>query len=87
MSSPDLTAAEIKAVNQVLRTPYLSLGPCIDEYEERFAAYIGTRRALAVSSGTAGLHLCVIAALHGSVVPSINSGRRLSLGRPEPALS
>ena len=62
MSSPDLTAAEIEAVNQVLQTRYLSLGPRIAEFEERFAAYVGARHAVAVSSGTAGLHLCVIAA-------------------------
>lgn len=62
MSSPDLTAAEIEAVNQVLQTRYLSLGPRIAEFEERFAAYVGARHAIAVSSGTAGLHLCVIAA-------------------------
>ena len=62
MSGPDITAAEIEAVNQVLQTRYLSLGPKIDEFEERFAAYVGARHAVAVSSGTAGLHLCVIAA-------------------------
>jgi len=62
MSSPDISAAEIEAVNEVLQTPYLSLGPRIDEFEERFAAYVGARHAIAVSSGTAGLHLCVIAA-------------------------
>jgi len=62
MSSPDLTAAEIEAVGQVLRTSYLSMGPHIDEFEERFAAYVGTRHAIGVSSGTTGLHLCVIAA-------------------------
>jgi len=62
MSSPDITAADIEAVNQVLKTPYLSIGPRIVEFEERFAAYVGARHAIAVSSGTAGLHLCVIAA-------------------------
>jgi dTDP-4-amino-4,6-dideoxygalactose transaminase len=62
MSSPDLTAAEVEAVNQVLQTPYLSIGPRIAEFEERFAAYIGARHAVGVSSGTTGLHLCVIAA-------------------------
>lgn len=62
MSFPDITAAEIKAVIQVLRTPYLSIGPRIAEFEEHFAAYIGARHAIGVSSGTAGLHLCVIAA-------------------------
>jgi perosamine synthetase len=62
MSSPDLTAAEMEAVNQVLQTPYLSIGPRIAKFEERFADYVGARHAIAVSSGTAGLHLCVIAA-------------------------
>ena len=62
MSSPDLTAAEIEAVTQVLQTPYLSIGPRIAEFEERFAGYVGARRAIGVSSGTAGLHLCIIAA-------------------------
>jgi len=62
MSSPDITAAEIEAVTGVLQTPYLSIGPRIAEFEERFAAYVGARHAVAVSSGTAGLHLCVIAA-------------------------
>jgi len=70
MSSPDITTAEIEAVNQVLQTPYLSLGPRIAEFEERFAAYaqdrpgrrVGARHAVGVSSGTAGLHLSVIAA-------------------------
>jgi len=65
MSSPDLTAAEIEAVNQVLQTPYLSIGPRIAEFEEQFAALIGTRYAIGVSSGTTGLHLCVIAAAVG----------------------
>lgn len=62
MSSPDITAAEIEAVIEVLRTPYLSIGPRVVEFEERFAAHVGIRHAVAVSSGTAGLHLCVIAA-------------------------
>ena len=62
MSSPDLATAEIEAVNQVLQTRYLSIGPQIAEFEERFVAYIGARHAIGVSSGTAGLHLCVIAA-------------------------
>jgi len=62
MSSPDLTDAEIEAVTQVLQTPYLSIGPRIAEFEERFAAYVGARHAVGVSNGTAGLHLCVIAA-------------------------
>ena len=62
MSSPDLTDADIAAVTEVLATRYLSLGPRLSEFEERFADYVGARHAVAVSSGTAGLHLAVIAA-------------------------
>ncbi|PYV03788.1 MAG: polysaccharide biosynthesis protein [Acidobacteria bacterium] len=61
MSSPDITQAEVDAVNAVLRTPHLSIGPCVDEFERRVADYAGARHAVAVSSGTAGLHLAVIA--------------------------
>lgn len=62
MSSPDLTPAEAAAVQRVLQTPHLSMGACIAEFEKRFAAYCGAPFAIGVSSGTAGLHLCVIAA-------------------------
>ncbi len=62
MSSPDLTAAETEAVLAVLQTSRLSLGPYLAEFEQRFAAYLGLDHAVGVSSGTAGLHLAVIAA-------------------------
>lgn len=59
LSSPDITDLEKNAVLDVLDTPNLSLGPKINEFEEKFATYIGTRYAIAVNSGTSGLHLCV----------------------------
>jgi perosamine synthetase len=59
LSAPDITEAEVEAVAAVLRTPTLSLGPRLPEFEEAFAARVGTRHAVAVSSGTAGLHLAV----------------------------
>src|SRR5207248_11003413 len=62
MSSPDLTAAEIEAVNQVLRTPVLSIGPQLVKFESAFDAYAGHRYGVGVSSGTSGLHMCVIGA-------------------------
>lgn len=62
MSSPDLTDAEIAAVNQVLQTPVLSIGPQIKAFEQELASRAGTRHAVGVNSGTSGLHLCVIAA-------------------------
>jgi len=48
MSSLDITATEIEAVAQVLQTPYLSIGPRIAEFEERFAAYVGACHAVGV---------------------------------------
>src|SRR6266487_741411 len=62
MSAPDLTDAEVEAVNQVLRTPMLSIGPQIVNFESAFATCTGTHHAVGVNSGTSGLHLCVIAA-------------------------
>lgn len=62
MSSPDVTEAEIAAVNQVMHTSMLSIGPQITAFEHAFAAYTGTSHAVGVNSGTSGLHLCVIAA-------------------------
>jgi dTDP-4-amino-4,6-dideoxygalactose transaminase len=62
MSSPDLTEAERKAVTAVLETPRLSMGPQEKAFEEAVASYAGRDHAIAVNSGTAGLHLCVRAA-------------------------
>lgn len=59
LSSPDVSEADIEAVVGVLRSPHLSLGPKVEEFEAAVAAYVGARQAVAVSSGTAGLHLCV----------------------------
>ena len=44
---------------EVLDTPNLSLGPKLEEFEKKFANYIGCKYAVAVNSGTSGLHLCV----------------------------
>ncbi|MDW5266515.1 MULTISPECIES: DegT/DnrJ/EryC1/StrS aminotransferase family protein [Acidobacteriaceae] len=59
LSSTDITDAEIEAVTAVLRTSRLSLGPQMVAFEDAMANYIGTSHAIAVSSGTAGLHLCI----------------------------
>lgn len=59
LSAPDISDAEIDAVTAVLRTRQLSLGPKLAEFEQAIAAYTGVPHAVAVSSGTAGLHLCV----------------------------
>lgn len=62
MSSPDLTEAERQAVQDVLHTPILSMGHWVLDFEKAFQDMSGLRNAVAVSSGTAGLHLCVRAA-------------------------
>jgi perosamine synthetase len=59
LSKPDVGEREIEKVCQVLRSGKLSLGPCVPEFEEQFAAFAGTKYAVAVNSGTSALHLIV----------------------------
>ena len=59
MSSPDLTDKEREAVAEVLRTPRLSMGPNVNDFEKAVAERVGAKHAIAVNSGTSGLHLCV----------------------------
>jgi perosamine synthetase len=59
LSSPDITEKETKAVLEKLKTPSLSLGPKLGEFEEKVAKYIGVKHAVAVNSGTSALHLIV----------------------------
>jgi perosamine synthetase len=59
MSSPDLTQAEQEAVAAVMHTPILSMGSEIAGFEQVLSQYTGRKHAIAVNSGTAGLHLCV----------------------------
>lgn len=59
LSSPDITHKEVELINQVLATPYLSIGSKIKEFEEKIASYLGTKYAIAVNSGTSALHLCI----------------------------
>ena len=61
LSRPDVDESDVEAVTRVLRTPELSLGPTGPKFEAALAHYIGARHAVAVSSGTSGLHLGVIA--------------------------
>jgi dTDP-4-amino-4,6-dideoxygalactose transaminase len=65
MSQPDIRPEDITLVVQALESNRLSLGPFLERFERSFAAYIGTDHAVAVSSGTAGLHLCICAAQIG----------------------
>jgi dTDP-4-amino-4,6-dideoxygalactose transaminase len=62
MSKPALGDAERQAVLEVLSTPTLSMGVQTAAFEQAVADYVGAQHAIAVNSGTAGLHLCVRAA-------------------------
>lgn len=50
---------EVSAVSETLRSGWLTTGPRSIEFERRFAAYVGARRAVAVASGTAAIHLAL----------------------------
>jgi perosamine synthetase len=53
---------ERRLVDEVLRSGHLSCGPVLETFEREFAARFGARHAVAVSSGTAALHVAMIAA-------------------------
>ncbi len=59
LSGVDIGHEERRAIVDVLRSGRLALGPRIAEFERLLAQYVGVRHAVAVSSGTSGLHLVV----------------------------
>jgi perosamine synthetase len=59
LAQPVLGAREEELVLEVLRSGRLSLGPVQDRFERAFAEWLGVQDAIAVSSGTAALHLGV----------------------------
>jgi perosamine synthetase len=73
LARPDLGAGEERAVVEVLRTGRLSLGPAQDRFEREFADWLGVADAVAVSSGTAALHLGVRALGWGSGAEVVTS--------------
>ena len=56
----NITDDDIAAVTESLKSDYLTQGPKIGEFENAFAKYIGSKYAVAVSNGTAALHLCTM---------------------------
>ena len=58
---PAVGEEEIEAVARTIRSGWLTTGPNAAELERRFAAYVGAKHALAVSSGTAAMHLTLVA--------------------------
>jgi len=59
MSLPDIDETDVEAVAEVVRSGRLALGPKTAAFEEAVAGYVGVKHAVAVSSGTAALHLIV----------------------------
>src|SRR5260370_7576741 len=57
-----LDDADIQAVVEVLKSDWLTTGPKVGEFEERFAVRVGARHAVSFSSGTAALHGAAFAA-------------------------
>lgn len=74
LSKPSIGEAEIEAVVAVLRSGMLASGAKVQEFEENFAATVGSDQAVAVGSGTAALHIGLLAAGVGPgdevIVPS-----------------
>lgn len=56
-----ITEEDIEAVVSTLTSDYLTQGPKIREFEEKFAEYVGAKYAVAVNNATSGLHLSVLA--------------------------
>lgn len=57
----NITKEDIDVVIAALQSDYLTQGPRIKEFEDHFANYVGSKYAVAVSNGTAALHLCTLA--------------------------
>jgi dTDP-4-amino-4,6-dideoxygalactose transaminase len=61
LAAPEFGDEEIRAVEAVLRSGFLVQGERVREFERRVAATLGVRHAVAVSSGTAALHVALLA--------------------------
>ena len=60
-SRPSIGEEEIAAVEQVLRSGWITTGPENQALEEQFADYVGCRHAVALSSATGGMHIALLA--------------------------
>ena len=61
ISKPEIGKEEIAAVTRVLESGMLAQGEVVEEFEDKFAAYIGTDYAIATNSGTSALHTALAA--------------------------
>jgi dTDP-4-amino-4,6-dideoxygalactose transaminase len=62
VAKPLIADEEVEEVIKVLRSGFIAQGPQVADFEEKFANYVGTKHAVAVSSGTTALHLSLLAA-------------------------
>lgn len=60
-STQKITNQDIQSVKKVLKSGFLTQGPVLKEFEDKFSKRIGSKYAIAVSNGTAALHLCTVA--------------------------
>ena len=57
----EITEEDIQAVVATLKSDFITQGPKVNEFEKKFAKYIGANYAVAVANGTAALHLSIMA--------------------------
>ena len=57
----NITDEDISEVVKVLKSDFMTQGPLIDKFEKKFSEYIGNKYSVAVSNGTAALHLSALA--------------------------
>lgn len=62
IAKPYLTKEEAQAAYDTILTGWITQGPKVDEFEKKFAQYVGSKYAVAVSNCTTGLHLAMIVA-------------------------
>jgi perosamine synthetase len=61
LARPDVGEAELAAIADVVATGQLTMGPKVEEFERAIAEAVGTAHAAVVSSGTAALHVALLA--------------------------
>lgn len=59
LAGPDISQKETDLINEVLKSGILSIGPKLEEFENKFKKYFKVKHAIGVNSGTSGLHLLV----------------------------
>jgi dTDP-4-amino-4,6-dideoxygalactose transaminase len=87
LARPEITDADREAVMNVWRTPYLSTGPKVEEFERAVCDYTGSAHAVAVNSGTSALQLAIRALEieRGAevILPSFTFSAVLNTGVPQ----